>query len=54
MVIYGVIQLYIAFRSGKCTVIAVVDIFAKIASLCFQDSVAVKDARADVERPVVE
>ena len=30
--------------------IAVVDISAKVASLCFQYSVAVKDAKADIER----
>jgi len=31
-------------------VIAVVDLSAKVASLCFQYSVAVKDAKADIER----
>ena len=30
--------------------IAVVDISAKVASLCFQYSVAVKDVKADIER----
>ncbi|KAF2467852.1 uncharacterized protein BDR25DRAFT_291261 [Lindgomyces ingoldianus] len=36
--------------SGAASVIAVVDISAKVASLCFQYSVAVKDAKADIER----
>jgi hypothetical protein len=36
--------------SGAASVIAVIDISAKIASLCFQYSIAVKDAKNDVER----
>ncbi|KAI9778859.1 MAG: hypothetical protein M1839_007822 [Geoglossum umbratile] len=36
--------------SGAASVIAVIDISAKISSLCFQYSVAVKDAKKDVER----
>ncbi|KAH0536253.1 hypothetical protein FGG08_006860 [Glutinoglossum americanum] len=36
--------------SGAANVIAVVDISAKITSLCFQYSVAVKDAKDDIER----
>jgi Zn-finger domain-containing protein len=36
--------------SGAVSVIAVIDISAKIASLCFQYSIAVKDAKNDVER----
>ena len=36
--------------SGAANVIAVVDISAKIASLCFQYSVAVKNAKEDIER----
>ena len=36
--------------SGAASVIAVVDISAKIVSLCYQYSVAVKDAKYDVER----
>ncbi|KAH5436513.1 hypothetical protein HBI47_072820 [Parastagonospora nodorum] len=36
--------------SGAASVIAVIDISAKIASLCYQYSVAVKDAKNDVER----
>jgi septal ring factor EnvC (AmiA/AmiB activator) len=36
--------------SGAASVIAVVDISAKVASLCFQYSVAVKDAKSDIER----
>jgi hypothetical protein len=36
--------------SGAASVIAVVDISAKVASLCFQYSVAVKDVKADIER----
>lgn len=35
--------------SGVASVIAVIDISAKIASLCFQYSVAVKDAENDIE-----
>ncbi|KAF2825012.1 vegetative incompatibility protein HET-E-1 [Ophiobolus disseminans] len=35
--------------SGAASVIAVVDISAKIASLCYQYSVAVKDAKDDIE-----
>jgi hypothetical protein len=31
--------------SGAASVIAVIDISAKIASLCFQYSIAVKDAK---------
>lgn len=36
--------------SGAASVIAVIEISAKIASLCFQYSVAVKDAKKDIER----
>jgi hypothetical protein len=36
--------------SGAASVIAVIDISAKIASLCYQYSVAVSDAKNDVER----
>jgi predicted exporter len=36
--------------SGAASVMAVIDISAKIASLCFQYSVAVKDAKDDIER----
>jgi hypothetical protein len=36
--------------SGAASVIAVIDISAKIASLCYQYSVAVKDAKDDIER----
>jgi predicted glycoside hydrolase/deacetylase ChbG (UPF0249 family) len=36
--------------SGAASVIAVVDISAKIFSLCYQYSVAVKDAKHDIER----
>jgi DNA-binding transcriptional MerR regulator len=36
--------------SGAASVIAVIDISAKIVSLCFQYSVAVKDAKDDIER----
>jgi hypothetical protein len=36
--------------SGAASVIAVIDIAAKIVSLCFQYSKAVKDAKDDVER----
>jgi hypothetical protein len=36
--------------SGAASVIAVVDMSAKIASLCFQYSMAVKDAKDDIER----
>jgi hypothetical protein len=36
--------------SGAASVIAVIDISAKITSLCFQYSIAVKDARDDIER----
>ncbi|KAF7514113.1 hypothetical protein GJ744_004438 [Endocarpon pusillum] len=36
--------------SGAASVIAVVDISAKITSLCFQYIVAVKDAKDDIER----
>lgn len=36
--------------SGAASVIAVVDISAKIASLCYEYSVAVKDAKDDIER----
>ncbi|KAI9862795.1 MAG: hypothetical protein M1813_004291 [Trichoglossum hirsutum] len=35
--------------SGAASVIAVIDISAKILSLCFQYSVAVKDAKKDIE-----
>ncbi|KAJ6201907.1 vegetative incompatibility protein HET-E-1 [Bipolaris maydis] len=36
--------------SGAASVIAVIDISAKIASLCVQYSMAVKDAKGDIER----
>ncbi|KAI1594577.1 WD40 repeat [Pyrenophora tritici-repentis] len=36
--------------SGAASVIAVIDMSAKIASLCFQYSMAVKDAKGDIER----
>lgn len=36
--------------SGAASVIAVIDLSAKIASLCFHYSVAVKDAKKDIER----
>jgi hypothetical protein len=36
--------------SGAASIIAVIDISAKILSLCFQYSVAVKDAKKDIER----
>jgi len=36
--------------SGAAGVIAVVDISAKITSLCFQYLIAVKDAKNDIER----
>ena len=36
--------------SGAASVIAVIDISAKIASLCYQYSVAVKDAKNDIAR----
>jgi septal ring factor EnvC (AmiA/AmiB activator) len=36
--------------SGAASIIAVVDISAKVASLCFQYSVAVKNANTDIER----
>jgi uncharacterized protein Yka (UPF0111/DUF47 family) len=36
--------------SGAASVIAVIDISAKIASLCYQYSVAIKDAKDDIER----
>ncbi|KAL5372303.1 hypothetical protein DPSP01_013598 [Paraphaeosphaeria sporulosa] len=36
--------------SGAASVIAVIDISAKVASLCFQYSVAAKDAKRDIER----
>lgn len=36
--------------SGAASVIAVIDISAKVASLCFQYSVAVKDAKDDITR----
>lgn len=36
--------------SGAASVIAVIDISAKVASLCFQYSVAVKHAKGDIER----
>jgi predicted RNase H-like nuclease (RuvC/YqgF family) len=36
--------------SGAASVIAVIDLSAKITSLCFQYSTAVKDARNDIER----
>jgi hypothetical protein len=36
--------------SGAASVIAVIDMSAKIVSLCFQYSMAVKDAKDDIER----
>jgi hypothetical protein len=36
--------------SGAASVIAVIDISAKIASLCYQYSMAVRDAKDDIER----
>jgi hypothetical protein len=36
--------------SGAASVIAVIDISAKIVSLCFRYSMAVKDAKDDIER----
>jgi hypothetical protein len=36
--------------SGAASVIAVIDISAKIAALCFQYSIAVKDAKSDIKR----
>ena len=36
--------------SGAASVIAVIDITAKIASLCYQYSVAVKGAKDDIQR----
>lgn len=36
--------------SAAASVIAVIDISAKIASLCFQYSVAVKNAKEDIQR----
>ena len=36
--------------SGAASVIAVIDVSAKIISLCFQYSNAVKDSRKDIER----
>ncbi|KAJ6199980.1 hypothetical protein J3E72DRAFT_238599 [Bipolaris maydis] len=36
--------------SGAASVIAVIDISAKIVSLCYQYSVAIKDARDNIER----
>jgi septal ring factor EnvC (AmiA/AmiB activator) len=36
--------------SGAASVIAVVDMSAKVASLCFQYSVEVKHAKGDIER----
>lgn len=36
--------------SAASSIIAVIDISTKIASLCFQYSVAVKDAKSDIER----
>jgi len=35
--------------SAAASVIAIIDISAKVASLCFQYSVAVKDAKNDIE-----
>jgi hypothetical protein len=35
--------------SGAASVIAVIDISAKIVSLCFRYSMAVKDAKDDIE-----
>jgi hypothetical protein len=36
--------------SGAASVIAVIDMSAKITTLCFQYSIAVKDAKNDIER----
>jgi hypothetical protein len=36
--------------SGAASVIAVIDISAKITSICYQYSIAVKDAKGDIER----
>ena len=36
--------------SAAASVIAVIDISTKVASLCYQYSVAVKDAKEDIER----
>jgi predicted translin family RNA/ssDNA-binding protein len=36
--------------SGAASVIAVIDLSAKITALCFQYSIAVKDAKNDIER----
>jgi hypothetical protein len=36
--------------SGAASVIAVIDMSAKITALCFQYSIAVKDAKDDIER----
>ena len=36
--------------SGAASVIAVIDLSAKITSLCFQYSVAVKNSKKDIER----
>jgi predicted RNase H-like nuclease (RuvC/YqgF family) len=36
--------------SGAASVIAVIDLSAKVTALCFQYSVAVKDAKNDIER----
>ena len=36
--------------SGAASVIAVIDMSVKIASLCFQYSIAVKNAKNDIER----
>jgi uncharacterized coiled-coil DUF342 family protein len=36
--------------SGAASVIAVIDISAKIVSLCFRYSIAVKEAKDDIER----
>jgi Na+/phosphate symporter len=36
--------------SAAASIAAIIDISAKVASLCFQYSVAVKDAKRDIER----
>lgn len=36
--------------SAATSVIAVIEVSAKVASLCFQYSIAVKDAKKDIER----
>jgi hypothetical protein len=36
--------------SAAASITAIIDISAKVASLCFQYSVAVKDAKKDIER----